>query len=208
MNLICLNVRGVNNPIKDETIRNLINKAKAEFVGLVETKLLQITPIKVSSLWGNRPVQYVNVNAINNCSGGLIMMWNPSVFNMTRSYQGSRWLILSGTLVSVNWDCAFGLVYGEHQTNEQLQIYNEISNVLNTLSCPILITGDFNQIAHVNERKNQLYDSVGIRNFREWINDSGLIDIDILGRKFTWRRGNSRSRLDRCLISSEWINDF
>lgn len=41
--------------------------------------------------------------------------------------------------------------------------------------------------------------------FEEWINKMGLIELPLLGRKFTWRRGNSCSNLDRVLIKSQWM---
>lgn len=41
----------------------------------------------------------------------------------------------------------------------------------------------------------------------EFIEDMGLIDLPLTGRKYTWHRANGgcMSRLDRFLISDEWI---
>lgn len=98
MNLICCNVRGINNPSKDYGIRDMINKEKAQIVGLVETKLMQCTKQKVHSLWGNSPVEYKVSNAIGNASGGLLLMWNPEFFTSTNHQIGGRWIIIEGML--------------------------------------------------------------------------------------------------------------
>lgn len=110
--------------------------------------------------------------------------------------------------MSYNWNCAFGLIYGEHTSDEQIQIYNEIDAARQNLSYPFMLNGDFNQIVDINERRNQTHDYLGMRLFRDWINSSSLIHVKIDGRKFTWRRGNFRSRIDRCLVDSLWLEQF
>ena len=55
--------------------------------------------------------------------------------------------------------------------------------------------GDFNEILKVEE-------------FGDWINELNLVNMPIMGRKFTWRRGKSYSRLDRFLIDLVWIEKY
>lgn len=107
MNLTSCNVRGINNPAKDCSVRELISKEKAQIVGLVETKLLQCTRQRVQSLWGNYPVEFMASNAVGNSSGGLLLMWNPEVFIPTSHYIGRRWIIVEGTLKVYDWRCFF-----------------------------------------------------------------------------------------------------
>lgn len=44
--------------------------------------------------------------------------------------------------------------------------------------------------------------------FRDWVKDNNLIDIPLNGRKFTWKRGNSKSKLDRILCDHNWFIKF
>jgi hypothetical protein len=72
------------------------------------------------------------------------------------------------------------------------------------------IMGDFNAIADPNERRG-----IGVSNlvgrevteFREFISQMELVDLPLLGRQFTWfhTNGIAMSRLDRVLISPEWV---
>ena len=41
-----------------------------------------------------------------------------------------------------------------------------------------------------------------------WIQEIGLIDVPLTGRKYRWGRGNSQSRLDRGLVDVEWTLEF
>ena len=71
------------------------------------------------------------------------------------------------------------------------------------------VLGDFNCIRHPSERIGKcerLYGDNSIQEFNEWIDDLEVLEAPSLGRHFTWFRpnGESRSRLDRFLISHEW----
>jgi len=46
-----------------------------------------------------------------------------------------------------------------------------------------------------------------IRGFNEFIEKAELLDIPMIGRKFTWYKPNgmTKSRIDRVLVSKEWL---
>jgi len=46
-----------------------------------------------------------------------------------------------------------------------------------------------------------------IKGFNEFIEKSELVDIPLVGRKFTWYKPNGlvKSRIDRVLVSKEWL---
>ena len=59
--------------------------------------------------------------------------------------------------------------------------------------------GDFNEVRNEQEKKGCSYRSRIMDEFDQWINDMELIDLPLSGRKFTWRRGSSCSKLD-CFV--------
>ncbi|MCI28325.1 cysteine-rich receptor-like protein kinase, partial [Trifolium medium] len=68
--------------------------------------------------------------------------------------------------------------------------------------------GDFNAVRCDEERRSVRQ---GVRYFdqgpfNQFIEDSGLVDLPLGGRKFTWFKGDgiSMSRIDRFLLSEEW----
>ncbi|MCI16893.1 reverse transcriptase, partial [Trifolium medium] len=75
------------------------------------------------------------------------------------------------------------------------------------------VIGDFNAVLHREERwgVNDITfhsSSVEMVEFEAFVNHMELEDIPSLGRKFTWFHSNgiSMSRIDRAMVSDEWIN--
>ncbi|GKU96029.1 hypothetical protein SLEP1_g9310 [Rubroshorea leprosula] len=67
--------------------------------------------------------------------------------------------------------------------------------------------GDFNFVKEHQECSGSRGNAKEIREFKNFIMDSGLIDLPLIGRKYTWyhSNGTSMSRLDRFLVSEEWL---
>jgi hypothetical protein len=77
------------------------------------------------------------------------------------------------------------------------------------------LAGDFNSVLNREERKGlsqeiSVNPSLEMREFGEFIEEMELIDLPLLGRKFTWHHSNGRSmsRLDIILLSEEWLNGW
>jgi hypothetical protein len=75
------------------------------------------------------------------------------------------------------------------------------------------LVGDFNAVLHRDERRGQsLSNSISVNpeivEFRDFIAEMNLVDLPVLGRKFTWFHSNgfSMSRLDRMLLSDDWLS--
>ena len=65
--------------------------------------------------------------------------------------------------------------------------------------------GDFNVILLSSERVGKLRSDLSLREFSDWVHDLGLFDIPLHGIKFTWRRNDSRSKLDRGFCTNVWL---
>lgn len=105
-------------------------------------------------------------------------------------------------------DVFLALIYGGHSAEEQGQIYAEISQAKTELTTPLMLIEDFNQVLQVSERRGMAYENQGMRAFREWLDSLGVVEIALTGRKYTWRRGNSCSRIDRCFVETSWLQQF
>ncbi|KAI9107229.1 hypothetical protein K1719_021838 [Acacia pycnantha] len=80
---------------------------------------------------------------------------------------------------------------------------------------PWLIAGDFNEIRSPFEQKGGgRINEMRCRRFNDWIQDCGLVDVEIKGPFFTWKwpkwEGLDRvyKRLDRCLCNISWLEAF
>jgi len=105
-------------------------------------------------------------------------------------------------------------VYCGGTLREKRIIWDEISEIRK--SHPIkrwCVAGDFNSIRSVGERKGQNYNvnySSEIRSFNKFIEDSSLVDIPLVARKFTWYKPNGivKSIINRILVSLEWLEKW
>lgn len=74
------------------------------------------------------------------------------------------------------------------------------------------LMGDFNVVKNHGERRGVATQEhrAEIQGFSQFIDDMELIDIPVYGRKFTWYKsdGSAMSRLDRFLVSDEWIDSW
>jgi hypothetical protein len=77
------------------------------------------------------------------------------------------------------------------------------------------VIGDFNAVLNREERRgvnNSLFQlpSSEMVEFGNFVNNMDLMDLPILGRKFTWFHSNglSMSRIDRALVSEDWISTW
>ena len=73
----------------------------------------------------------------------------------------------------------------EHRDQSMLKI--EISRLL-MQGLPSLVARDFNCIMGPNKKRGgrQQGDSIESREFRDFINNTGLINLDFTGSRFTW----------------------
>ncbi|KAK8682058.1 hypothetical protein V6N13_054455 [Hibiscus sabdariffa] len=66
--------------------------------------------------------------------------------------------------------------------------------------------GDFNMVRSKLERRGQGDREEGIHEFNTFIEKCNLVDVSLVGRKFTWiGPENKRSKLDRFLVDEEWF---
>jgi hypothetical protein len=102
-------------------------------------------------------------------------------------------------------------VYGPHLDDKKLLFLQELRLVRSMCQGPWVIGGDFNLISRAEDKNNGNLDRAMKCRFRRLINELQLMELLMLGRRFTW--SNKRSsptlvRLDRVLYTSEWEDIF
>ncbi|XP_016178518.1 uncharacterized protein LOC107620958 [Arachis ipaensis] len=201
------NIRRLKGVGKLSMIKNFRRKFNVHMLGLIETKTEMVTNFDIAQLWGNGAVKWELVGSVG-AAGGLLLMWDDMVFRMNNCYKGARWICLEGVLLKTNFPCAFCLVYGPHEMAEKLIMWEELSFLSGLCQVPFCYMGDFNEVTHVEERNGATSLTVSAEEFKSWIQDMELVDLAITDRLFTWFRGQSCSRIDRGLVSLEWLEEF
>ncbi|GJV48633.1 RNA-directed DNA polymerase, eukaryota [Tanacetum coccineum] len=99
MNCLSLNVQGLGSKAKKDWIKELNNKHKVNFLSVQETKLDCISDMDVKVLWGNYKFEYTISEAVGN-SGGILCVWDPSVFRKEHHVVSDNFVALYGSWVS------------------------------------------------------------------------------------------------------------
>ena len=205
MNCLFWNIRGIGKGEKTVSIRTLVKNKNIAFLVLVETKHRKPFKPRLKRLWGNDEYDFCEVFASDTSSGGIIAIWDSQSFSASATHTGTRWVLIEGCIKKYDFQCCVGVIYGHNDRLRRLEMFDELKQKAGNLNKPILLMGDFNVILHEGERTGSLTCVRGIREFSRWINDLQLIDIPLHGMTFTWRRNESKSRLDRFLCSNDWL---
>lgn len=105
-------------------------------------------------------------------------------------------------------------IYGKCTRSARQDLWDSLSVISQSIgSQPWAIGGDFNVIASLEEYSGRSTpDVAAIEDFRQCIDACHLMDIPVTGGLYTWTgmrsTGRVWKRLDRILVSSDWLSTF
>lgn len=71
---------------------------------------------------------------------------------------------------------------------------------------PWIFMGDFNAILHGDDKANgNVVQESEIKDFKEFLENTGLCELKTVGREYTWTNGHVFSRIDKALINPIWM---
>lgn len=104
--------------------------------------------------------------------------------------------------------------YSHPETNKHEESWRLLEKLSKRSGLPWVFIGDFNEIMHGREKEGgNLRPKWQMRNFCEAVNRCNLKDIGYTRSNYTWCRrlgthGWVRERLDRVLVSTNWLVTF
>ena len=128
MRVLSWNVRGLNNPQKQEVCKNLLKKWKCDIVCFQETKLSSLNSLVVRSLWGSPFLDWVVLDAVNT-AGGVLLVWDKRVFEKVDCAVGrfSVNVLFKGVVDDFVWACS--RVYGPNKDSQRGALWEELSRM-------------------------------------------------------------------------------
>ncbi|KAK2406570.1 hypothetical protein QL285_042285 [Trifolium repens] len=178
-------------------------------MAIQETKLGVIDKKLCYQLWGGDDVDWRSAPAIGR-SGGIITMWDNKRGTFVSSFQGQGYLgVILKWGANMN-KCVIVNVYAPCLLQTKKALWVDLLVALRTYGTDLFcIIGDFNSVRNLAERKGVRAGVEGAedtRIFNVFLENTGLVDLPLMGRKYTWVQPNGRcmSRLDRILISHNW----
>ncbi|MCI04316.1 DUF4283 domain protein, partial [Trifolium medium] len=159
-------------------------------------------------MWGSNDFGFSSKESEGR-SGGMLMIWNSRKFKMQSESRGDHYLCVQGLWGQEEIPIAIVNVYAPCEAAKKRVLWEKLSDLLATRpGFRWCVLGDFNSIRMEVERKGvgDFMRREEMIEFDSFITDSELVDLPLIGRKFTWSRidGSSMSRIDRFLLSEEW----
>ncbi|GKU89286.1 hypothetical protein SLEP1_g3443 [Rubroshorea leprosula] len=195
---------------KRRGVRDLIKKEGADIVFIQESKMEVCDVRKCRSIWGGDNCNWVMKSAQGRAEG-ILCLWNSNLFDVSKELVGSGFCGMYGVWGKDKIPCYFLNVYAPCENHGKQLLWNEISNLMYEYGegnwC---IGGDFNAIHNREEKRGRSFDDLAMRAFNCFIEETGLVDLPLRGRKFTWFKsdGTATSRLDRFLVSTKFLINF
>ena len=206
-NVFVWNVRGLNSSARQSVLCSLIRDNHISIVCTQESKVTAVTPQLILDSCGSRFRNFLSVPS-DGASGGLIIAWDDDLVEIAVVQLHRHFLIASCTsrLNGATWIICN--VYGPTTgIAEKLPFLSDLKAALVNLHLPIALMGDFNLIAEAADKSNLNLNRGLMLAFRGFMNDLGLKDLYLHGRRYTWSNeqlNSTRCRLDRLLYNSEW----
>ena len=204
-----LNIRGLGGGVKVRYLKRCISSEEVEFVCLQETKTVQVTDARCFSMWGDNNIGWIHNEGVNG-SGSLLSMWHKETFIYESHSTGKGYIATVGIHVKTTQRCCVVNVYAECNVREKKILWEELSRFKVASQIEVwCFCGDFNAIRSRSERKgvDRGNFTSEIKDFNDFIESNLLLDVPIVGKKYTWFKANgmAKSRIDRVLVSEEWL---
>jgi exonuclease III len=205
LEILCWNVRGLNDPAKRDVVREFIASLRVCVVCLQETRLDVIDDFLVMQCLGPSFDGYVYLPAVET-RGGILLARNKSMLDITR-ISFDEYAVTGEVNPRDNNRWWLTTVYGPQTHEDKLSFLQELSERRNLCPGPWLLLGDFNMILYAEEKNNDRLDRFMMTNFRHFVQEQEIKDLYLHGRRFTW--SNERvvptlTRIDRAFVSVDW----
>ncbi|CAJ2637040.1 unnamed protein product [Trifolium pratense] len=186
----------------------MVGELKPFILCIQETKLQNCDTFLSSTLWGSTSHGF-SYRPSAGASGGLLTLWDSSEVEVWSTESREHVLWCHGRFLKTGEEFYVANVYAPCDDGAKQGLWESLSARLLLLAGKrVCVCGDFNAVKHIDERRsvrggNRSSDHIP---FNQFIEDNMLIDLPLIGRKFTWFKGDghSMSRLDRFLLSEEW----
>ncbi|CAJ2642357.1 unnamed protein product [Trifolium pratense] len=208
MKIISWNIRGLGGPEKKKDVRQMVGDMKPFILCIQETKLQNIDEFLCKTLWGSSTHGFSYHSSLG-ASGGILTMWDSSEVEVWSTESREHVLWCHGRFLRTGDEFHVANVSAPCDDRAKQGLWDYFSaRLVSLVGKKVCVWGDFNAVKHINERRSvrdghRFSDHIP---FNRFIEDNSLIDLPLMGHKFTWFKGDgvSMSRLDRFLLSEEW----
>nr|GFB93419.1 RNA-directed DNA polymerase, eukaryota [Tanacetum cinerariifolium] len=141
-------------------------------------------------------------------SGGILSVWDPYSFIKDSIWCDDSFIIVKGKWNNSVGSCYMVNIYAPQDQTAKYFLWNRLKDFMHNNDGSYILFGDMNVVRNEQERYGSSFNSIEADNFNAFIESTGLIDLPIEGRSFTWmnKAGTKLNKLDRFLLSEDVTN--
>lgn len=163
-------------------------------------------------LWGVSEYQWMGVEALGS-AGGMLSIGNKEEFKFIFSFSDLEFCGAHGEWGKDKKKCFIVNVYSPCSLAGKRKMWADLLMSKRGFGDGIwCFTGDFNVVLKSSERRgvSSQHRCPKMKEFQLFVQDMKLIDLPVLGRRFTLFRANSSTmrRIDRVLVSEDWLTEW
>ncbi|KAK9706032.1 hypothetical protein RND81_07G100500 [Saponaria officinalis] len=211
MRIATWNIRGFNDALKHQEVRQLLDDNKIDIFGLIETRVKEPNANKIFR------IHFPDFSFLNNYSthynGRIWFMYKPSTITVLSSVSHGQFIHYKVLHHATQVTLDVTVSYGCNAAGDRITLWSNLVMLSRNVSNWITI-GDFNIVRGIHERLGPNPPNLAdMLDFNGCIMDCGLEDLRTSGGEFTWtnkHKDGTRvwSRLDRALVNQVWLNSF
>ncbi|XP_022014049.1 uncharacterized protein LOC110913538 [Helianthus annuus] len=200
MNILSINLRGDRDSQKLDWIRGIKTSQGVHFLCVQETKISNSEGFLFNQMWGKSAFKLASVDS-HGRSGGLVSLWNPTVFSEIETIKHRYFLCVCGFLIPSGIRLNLVNVYVPNDASWRKALRSELLLLRNSRQGLWVFWGDFNDARKPEERLNSEFVAANVEAFNDFILSAALYEYDMGGAKYTYisDRGAKLSKLDRFL---------
>lgn len=177
--ILSWNIRGINGKDKWVEVRKKIEESGCSIICLQETKREEVDSSFIQNFCPRRFNKFLFLPS-HGRSGGLLIIWNGSLFDGQLSFSNAYFLIVEFTCLSSHKQWLLTNIYGSCQDN----LRTEFLEWLNQIDMPEehnwMVIGDFNYLRSTDDRNKPGGNINDMLRFNEAISQLGWIELQDL----------------------------
>lgn len=210
-NLLCWNVRGLNDGVKRASVKNQIIAIGATIVCLQETNINAWTrSLLMETVGTDLASNTVSLPSLG-ASGGILIAASDCFFNLSQPHTTTHTISATVTMLAERKTWTITGVYGPQSNADKLVFLQEITDLRQASLPAWLLLRDFNLILNAQDKNNTRLNLAMINNFWATIDNLELARLELRGRKYTWcndQQAPMMTRIDHLFASTDWLDLF
>lgn len=212
MKIGSFNIRGLGSQVKKDEVFSFFTKHELDLCCIQETKMEAFSEVEGRRVWKTAGVMWCYEGSVGR-SGGILSFWDDNKIECSSHWTMEGAVIVVGReKASEERFCVIN-VYALCLDEDQLLLWDRLSLVAEQWAdVSVCVIGDFNAIVDARERvgEGRGATSRGSKGFSEFIMNSKLYNVKLLGKSFMCYHSNGKckSRIDRALVNKKWMKKW